>query len=169
MSNSQFQLRVSFVNLVSKLALTVILFLVWGTLFVPVPATSYATAPPHSSSSAAPSNSFVARNSSSAAPSNSFVASDRSATTPSVGLSLSKTDLTLRPAVILPEGSTASDYLELTITTTRSSAYHLYLYADGDASLVHNDPSTGGRIPTATAIRAQIAAILMRFCENVAK
>ena len=144
MSNSQFQLRVSFVNLVSKLALTAILFLVWGTLFVPVPATSYATAPP-------PSNSFVARNSSSAAPSNSFVASDRSTTTPSVGLSLSKTDLTLRPAVILPEGSTASDYLELTITTTRSSAYHLYLYADGDASLVHNDPSTGGRIPTVTA------------------
>lgn len=124
MSNSQFQLRISFVNLVSKLALTAILFLVWGTLFVPVPATSYATAPP--------SNSFVARNSSSAAPSNSFVASDRSTTTPSVGLSLSKTDLTLRPAVILPEGSTASDYLELTITTTRSSAYHLYLYADGD-------------------------------------
>ena len=135
MPNSQFQLRVSFVNLVSKLALTAILFLVWGTLFVPVPATSYATAPP-------PSNSSVARNSS--------AASDRSATTPSVGLSLSKTDLTLRPAVILPEGSTVSDYLELTITTTRSSAYHLYLYADGDASLIHSDSSINGRIPTAT-------------------
>lgn len=52
--------------------------------------------------------------------------------------------------MIRPEGSTASDSLNLSITTTRSSAYHLYLYADGGASLIHSDPSTNGRIPTTT-------------------
>ena len=129
MPNSQFQLRVSPVNLFSRLALVIMLFLIWGTIFVPVPNSSSAIAPPSNSSEGSP----------------------RASTTPSVGLSISTTDLTLRPAVIRPEGSTASDSLNLSITTTRSSAYHLYLYADGDASLIHSDPNTNGRIPT-TAI-----------------